>query len=346
MKIIYLLFILLYSHTGYVHAQKGNDSMQPHKQIHVKPIRYNFPPEQELYGKLKTYRTDSTVSRIHYMEFNSKANVSERVRQALLRLLKNEWTDAEKEIYIASRHKREYASFYQRNTQGIEKLIGDLNYDTVMLIVNKEVQQRFLQEVNNEINNRGVDPEVIKTVAWLDMKELIPFLKVKLLGNTNQYDREAVGLALARLGDTTYENYFSNYKNQVIRQSTNIDYQDWRSIYQKSFEELAYIATQKSVFHIYEWMDTIRRTAYIIACGQEPDNNTEFISTSLINKLRSFINNADFKKIAEKLYYNNPGKSEPIFLRSKPELIIDIRNWLIANKGRYIINREFFYNGY
>lgn len=302
-------------------------------------ISYPLPLEQAVYNQLKSYRQDSNISRIYFANFNNKINVSPRVKLSLLHMLKNEWTEEEREAYTNSRVKRDFTRFLEGNIKNLKQEIQGLNSDTVMTVINKALQKKFLQEINNEINNGTVDPEIIKTVAWLDMKEVIPFLKITFLNNAKQYERHIVALALARLGDTTYENYISNYKNQFIRHK-DLANGNWRELYEKSFDELAFIGTQNSVYHIHEWMDTIR-TTYIVSDGNTPNTRT-FVSTYLIERLRRLIKNPELTQIVDKLYTLTDYTHVDVFVRATPELVTEVKKWLIINRGKYIINREYF----
>ncbi len=273
----------------------------------------NYPTKEEIMSHLSTRPGGG----LNYRVLNS-CNYDSSVKNRLLYLLDWEWTQNEINTHAEKEFKKigypkivdDYASKKAKGNDSIYKAIRD-SYAI-------EVKKKLVPEM------RVLD-EVVYAVGQMDIKEAIPQLR-KALYDTLHYDIESVELALARLGDKELETRILNR----YKYNPKLKGQDWVTEFGWAYGKYTYIASQESYYCYHEWLDTSKMY------NQLDDNYKADVKCAynVILRMYYWILNEDLHN------YLQINFKFPYETTTNNELILYCRNWLIANKGKYIIRRH------
>ncbi len=256
---------------------------------------------------------------VFYLLFKNKCNVTDEVRKKMLYHLDWRWTKNEIDAYLEV-YFNDVKNFYRVDTlakiasKGSDSLYK-VSYDSIEKVIKAIEYSKMDFYVNNDI---------ILGVAYADIREAIPILK-NGIKNPAHYHMNRVELALARFGDKKLQKkIIDGCKNKA-----DINRKDWLDDFlYGDAEKLLFISSQESVCKINEWMDTSKVLNNRMASGRSKKYKTAMF---IISILKRTINNVDFQKLTES--FNYEAKDDVNNL-----LIINCKNWLLKNKGKYKIN--------
>jgi hypothetical protein len=257
---------------------------------------------------------------VFYSHFNNKCNVTDEVRKRMLYHLDWRWSKDEIENYL-ERYFNEYKSYFRVDTLAkIASKGNDSLYKVSYDSIKKTIKTTAYSEINYGINN-----DIVYGVAYAYIKEAIPILQ-KAIKNPAYFNTNAVELALARFGDKKLqEKIIDKCKNKA-----EINGHEWLNEFLfGDAEKLLFISSQGSICKINEWMDTSKIMYY----RQTDISKTKRYKAAMfiISILKRAINNVDFQKLTES--FNYEAKDDVNNL-----LILNCKNWLLKNKGKYKIN--------
>lgn len=305
-----------------------------------------YPPTGELMEFLMSYHSEARGHIGFFIPYYcfTKINVTPEVKQALFSILKNEWTFHEvKNMWVAVLNssdggiKRKY--IFEKKAEELSKRNQrkDMTYGEKYVQSYDNVTKTFRDILERRIKEWSVEDWDMITIAWLGYKEAIPLLKEQLRradSTGNLSCKEGAEIALAKLGDSA-----SLQKVLTINEERLKNY-----LPQNNFSDIAaklyFIGTQESIFRISRLMDTTKR----FASNVEDDKNLNGYasSTFLFDQLLRVLDNKSLHSIfanlkkgenASDVYRENRDGIKPA------ETIIKVRDWLIANKGKYEINK-------
>jgi hypothetical protein len=252
--------------------------------------------------------------------FIETCNVNDSIKKRLRYLLRWQWTKDEIEAYYTKKLIT-YKKIYQVEEKSSQISKGnDSIYIHVKDSIETEIRKNELKydiEYNNILN---VSEGIILAIGWLNMKETIPFLRDSAL-NSKYYDKVSVELALARMGDKKLQ------KKIIVacRNTFNIK-EDFVNDYNNKFRKLVYIGTQESLYQLHEFIDTSK---YI------PLNSKGTMTSFALKIVQNF-----------KIVFGNDEINKLIKLTGDEydydtKSILAIKQWIIKNKGKYIIKKGF-----
>lgn len=277
----------------------------------------NYPTTQVVLQTLK----EKPVLGIDGSNFSLKCNVKDTVVKRLLYLLNPTWDSAEIENYLAREVKAQDTWFNitetaKRISKGNDS-IYKVKYDSIVNYwkadFKKDMQKEHILDFNNNL---------LKVVAFLEIKQAIPIIK-KYFNSYNSFDAE---LALARLGNKTLQKKITANSNPP---KDNIDGESWLDNMNESVRNLMFIGTQESIYSINNWLDTSKYYT-VNSVG-----SSGMAAYRVLGALSDFILNIDFQEKIKNIDFSGqcPCPSDIIF---------DIKEWLLKNKGIYIINRTIY----
>lgn len=252
--------------------------------------------------------------------FVEGCNINDSIKKLLKYHLRWQWTKAEIESYLITnleKHKKVYQVSEKVNAiaNGNDSIFKKVKDSIENVILKKELEYDI--SVNHIF---GVAELTVLTVGWLNMKETIPFLKNIALKDSAHYAKWSVELALARLGDKKLQKQIIN--NCIGYSKPELDFE--KDFYSK-YKKLVYINTQESLYQLHEFIDTSK---YVILTNE--------ILTSFANRIIQdfptvFANEELIKLIkltGDEYDYNL-------------NAILNVKKWIIANKGKYKIKKWF-----
>lgn len=254
-------------------------------------------------------------------------NVNDSVKKRLLYLLIPEWTKAEIDNYINKEVNKRYDWYdIEKTAKSISKGNDSLYKVSIDSLVNywKGYQRKQFYEQNL----MGVDAGVLKTVAFLDIKEAVPIIQKYF----NSYNKDLARLCLARLGIVSLQ-------KEIIKTcdyNTSMNGTGWNKQLTTVANKLCFIATQESIYKLEEWMDSTKE----FPASAHSKSGKGYKSAGLvIEYLSHILLNKDFldliKPVNEigEIYYNMVDN----------KLIETCKKWLKKNKGKYKINRKYYF---
>jgi hypothetical protein len=257
---------------------------------------------------------------INPSSFVEECNVNDSIKKRLRYLLRWQWTkneineyykknlDTYKNIYLVDEKARKISN----GNDSIYKISKDsIEYEIIKNELKYDIE-------HNHIFN--VKKELVLTIGWLNMKETVRFLKDSAL-NSKYYDKVSVELALARMGDKKLQKKII----AACRNSSNIK-EDFVNDYNNKFCKLVYIGTQESLYQLHEFIDTSK---YIPLNSK--GTMTSF-ALKIVQNFKTVFGNDEINKLIKLTgdEYDYDTKS-----------ILAIKQWIIKNKGKYIIEKGF-----
>jgi hypothetical protein len=269
------------------------------------------------------------VLQIYPRDFLKGCNVTETMINRILYLLNWQWTEAEIEQYNEAIFD-EYENIFNIKSIALKLANGnDFLYKQALDSLKKQLMP-FVTKKYGESHAFRVDAGLVLLAGKLDIKSAIPKLNEALL-DTIHYNKWALELALARLGNKSIEDKILN----ECKYDSSLDGKNWSNDFILKAKKLGFIATQKSIFKFVKWLDTAKYFA------RTPSGGVRVKSAAyVISFLSNIIQNEEFLAIIKpfKADYDDD------FGQVTNNMIIQCREWLIKNKGKYILNRDGFDN--
>ena len=257
--------------------------------------------------------------------FFKEKNISSSVKNRLLSLIDYKWSVDEYEIFVNFQRMNNKESFisYAKELSKNDNLRYLMIYDSLVLD-----QEKTIRDQVKKTNFLKVNDNILKTTAFLDFPEAKDLL-TEHINDSIHYNTQVIKLCLARLGEIKFQNEI--IKNCSYVNSANED--EWLNNYKNIAAQLIFIASQESVYHLKDWLVTNRNVYNPLYIHIHNRNGY-----TVVSHLISLIKNQDFVD----------GVSKYVDLKTIPddweniEVIDFCKNWLIKNKGNYIINRNFY----
>lgn len=282
----------------------------------------DLPTSRELLVILKN-RPFSEIDFDHLL-LNKKCNVNDTLKKRLVHLVKWQWTKTEINHYVSESLKENYDGFeIESNAKNISKGNNAAYIKAVDSLV--RFWKQYILRHMNENDAFFVSSQIVLSVCYLDMKETIPLLQ-KARTDSLHYDRDIVELGLARLGDKTSQARVLA-KNKY---TANLDGREWLNANMETFSKLIFMASQQSVYQIHEWLDP-SKTFNPLSEG----DSKEKCSVRVLGSLFSIIKNKDFQDLVKAFPESASAVTDAI--------VYAFKQWLIKNKGSYIIDRNAAY---
>ncbi len=290
----------------------------------------------ELWSRLKTYNTLQEANGIYVQFLPEKKDITDSMKWKILSILKREWPDS------VIKYKVDFAfSSYKEHFNGLlwdKKLIDSIfliagrtngYFDSTLHFVYDSMGLDFKRDFERQLRNTPVPSEILLTAAALKIKEAIPIIKKDLASTFHFMDTSAAELALAGLGDESLQKKY--YKNRIPDGGFN------------DFINLAYvIGNQESISKLVSYFDTTKYNFYSTEDGPDTTHRV-YLAEDVITVIFGLIKNKDFIDgyLKQSLFKNKYGQTPSYILNTingaflTKEQIIYVRNWLIANRGKY-----------
>jgi hypothetical protein len=276
----------------------------------------NTPDSTRLIDNLSQYPMVSYRPSVYI----NNCNVTNTLKSRLVyRLFNWQWPERKVIELVNSKFQEAKLSFdIERKARLISK--NDSSYRKNLALLTKKAKQ-MLQQRLDSMGYFKVDNNVILTIAWLNLKETVKFLREKAIKDSFHYDTETVKLALARFGDKKHLESLINAESRI-----NIKEVALFQAFDKSFKRMAFLKTQESVFQLNRWIDEN------FVDEMNSKGTKGYLASSFLFDLNRLILNEEFKVITKRGYVDE--------YNCKNELIT-VRTWLINNKGKYLLNDKF-----
>ncbi len=253
--------------------------------------------------------------------FSLKCNVNDSVIKRLVYLLNPAWDSAEIEYYLIKEVKKQDSWFKISETaKKISKgddSIFKIKYDSIINYWKADFKEDMQKEHIFDFNKN-----ILRVVAFLEIKQAIPIIK-KYFNNYNNFEAE---LALARLGNKIFQKKIIANSNPP---KDNIDGESWLDNMSISVGNLMFIGTQESIYPIANWLDTSKYYT-VNSVG-----SSGMAAYKVLGILSDFILNKDFQEKIKNIDFSGQ-------CPCTTDIILDVKKWLQKNKGKYIINRNFY----
>jgi hypothetical protein len=284
-------------------------------QIRIYPCN-RFPTSSQLFKTL----ANKPVINIHSSSFRLRCNINDSIKSRLLYLLTPQVTEQELNDFAEREVKENYDSYkIEDKAKYIAKENDTLYKKTVDSIIKcfKEYHKReFLKN-----NYLAVDASILRTVAYLNLKEAIPIIKKYL----HSYNLGVAELCLARLGSRELQ-------NKIIKGNTvnnTLIHDDWLNDFESKFKILTFINTRESIYQLHAWIDTTHRFTVSSSGGEG------WAAYRVIAYLKEVIMNPDFQLLTK----NIDGLG---FCPCSANDVLNVKAWMIANRNKYELNNEFY----
>ena len=233
-----------------------------------------------------------------------KEDFDERARKRLITLLRRQYSQEEESLYIKDATKYIFAdTFYiAQVAYGINKTYREAK-DSIMLTILAEYKKELYEK-------KGYSIHIPLLMGWLNMRECIP-----LLDSIQSVEGDiSTMMALARLGNKEYQEYFLKHKGN----DKNVNF---------------YIGTQDLIAKYGNELYSDEKRIFISG----PPHLTEAVPI-VYNVIIDLQNNIlNFPKLITKkqVHFQKDIDSLPDGVLEKA------RQWMKENKGKYILNPDF-----
>lgn len=303
-----------------------------------------YPTADSLLKLLNSYRSDEILT-VHPDDFSPEHNVNDKVKQTLLCLLKNEWdADLLEEKFEAYKLTHPYSDYFEWHfwNGGLHDSIARLSsriggrFDSVYHAFYERKFFDYKEAYFVLLRSIPVRDEIILSAARAGVREAIPFLKEILASGNKGYAAPIVEVALAIFGDPFYLEKFYRKHAELVEMKT------WEVfLINADVYYLRIIKTQESYFRISDWMDTAKMYRAFTE-NDDPDAPLIYHSADVVPTVLFAIRNHDLRDSIVKLPWRNlvpfPQRSFYHRLDISKEQIQFIKEWMIRNRGRYILN--------
>lgn len=257
--------------------------------------------------------------------YSWRCNITDSIRRRLLYLLHWKWTASEIKTSVVHQLQEEKQwAILEVKAQKIT-YADSTRYQLVLdSIIDTEIPGRMqaMKEGHTFVVNRNL----ILAAGHLGMKEAIPLL-MKGLSDTVHYPAQAVALTLAKLGHKPLQ-------NKLIAACTydaSLNGKAWLEAFSTKGYQLLFMATQRSIAGLAVWLDSSKMHA-----AKSTGKIDTKSAIEVLFHLSQIIVNKDFHKLLDEYaphFYDFGGVTG--------KMIEAAKQWMLANKGRYIINRDY-----
>jgi hypothetical protein len=257
---------------------------------------------------------------LYHRDFRTDCNITDSVKKRLLYLLHWEWTKEEINEYLRKNIKHN-KGFYEIEKRALSVSTNNdslykIAYDSIVNVINQSILSSLPKNIDNGI---------IYTVAFLNLKEAVPILQ-KGLTAPEYYNHTLVELALARLGNKELQTKIIN--NCIYNK--NLNNIEWVDDYKRKIaRKLIFVSSQESIYKLEQWLDTSK--VYTLIPDRKPDGKSAYV---VLADLKHIILNIDFQELLKE-FNGDPRR------KMDNTLILVCKEWLIKNKGKYEINKNY-----
>jgi hypothetical protein len=292
----------------------------------------NYPLSSVLFNGL----CSKPVKLYYANDYIIDVNVNDTIKNKLIELLDFQWSMDEIDEYLDIQYEIskkalnfDFEADYNSQKNGKKNYLKKVSNYNIQRIAFRNEQLNYL--IRDHLTS--INPKIIMLLGSLDIKKSIPKL-YPLLIDSVQYSKFALELALARMGDAVLQSKILN--SSSLEYDIYADDRQWLDFYSLKSRTLIYLNTQQSIFKLSEWLDTSKNYCTLShGCGNVKPSN------QVVYDLYKIIENKDFSDSVSKIV--NVKKS--FFDWEEKEsvaVILFCKNWLINNRGNYVLNRKYF----
>jgi len=248
-------------------------------------------------------------------------NVNDSIKKRLLYLLEPTWTQAEIKRYVDSNILND--EFYKISLPNIAKRKAKDNDSLYNVILDSLLHRYSSKQLSDNIKYGlfNVRNSILYSVAMLYMYEAVPIIRK----NIQHYNRNVAELCLARLGDTALQ---AKILRENVYTGGNIEGKAWLNNLNQQFPRLAFLRQQEGIYEMRNWLDTTITYRFV-------EGKISWAAYHVIRRLSLIIENKDFKALIDD---DDMDKS---FCPCNGAALMRVKQWLIDNKGKYIISKEY-----
>ena len=229
-----------------------------------------------------------------------KEDFDERARKRLITLLRRQYSQEEEELYV-----KNYTKYIFADTFYIAQAAHEINkpYEDVK----DSIRLAILNKYKTQLYEESYSIYIPLLMGWLGMREYIP-----LLDSIQNIDGDvSVMMALARMGNKEYQDFFLNHKENDMYVNFYIGTQDLIAKY------------GNELYSDKKRMIVSRTEPIPIVYNVIIDLQNEILNfPKLINRKSYFILQKDIDNLP-------------------PGVLEEARQWMKENKGNYILNPDF-----
>ena len=255
--------------------------------------------------------------------YRLNCNVDDAIKKRMLYLLNWQWTQEELNEYV-NRDMSERKDFYNIDKRASTTSKGD-----------EQKQKQAVDSITTMIRAEKMDQAskfkvpggLLLTVAHLGFVEARPIL-IEALKDSIHYNKADVELALAKLGD-------ANMQQKIISRSAydnSLSGRAWTDKFEKDGRKLVFIASQESIYQLHHWLDASKM--YASKAGRAPDTKNAAL---VLGYLYEVLLNSDFRELVKPFKAPYGDDYEQV----TDQMISSAKNWLIKNKGKYMVNKDY-----
>ncbi len=205
-------------------------------------------------------------------------------------------------------------------------------YDSVYRRMYDSAVNIFKSVKEQEIKEAPVQDEILFFVSLANLKEAIPIIKREMKsGYKPPFDVETAEIALAGLGESEYLAKVLKRHQDYVKRRIWISEEMVKDA--TALETI--IETQESMALMADWMDTTHTYQQASEVRNDPNAVVRYQSAGLVPNLLTVIKNKDFIEGYQKVQPTNQPVNYMDDYNVTKEHILFIRNWLLANKGKY-----------
>jgi len=248
-------------------------------------------------------------------------NVNDSIKKRLLYLLEPTWTQAEIKRYVDSNILND--EFYKISLPNIAKRKAKDNDSLYNVILDSLLHRYSSKQLSDNIKYGlfNVRNSILYSVAMLYMYEAVPIIRK----NMQHYNRDVAELCLARLGDTALQ-------AKILRENVYTpgitNGRAWINNLDVKLARLAFLRHQEGIYEIRNWLDTTITYRFI-------EGKKSWAAYHVIKGLSLIIENKDFKALID------DDEMDKSFCPCNGAALMRVKQWLIDNKGKYIISKEY-----
>lgn len=257
---------------------------------------------------------------LNIRDFRLNCNVSDTVKNKLLKLLNPIWDSIDIENYLDNEMK-EKESWFEISEKA--RKLSD-NSDSLYKVKRDSLIKYYKTIIRNELKNNNVfqfNNNLLRLVAYLDIKAALPIIEK----NNRYYDSTISEFSLAKLGRKDKQKDIFNKMVPNLRLTGD----EWFKDFESKFHGLSFIGNQEAIFLISNFLDT---TQYFTLTSNGALGKSSY---KIIGYLRDIIKNKDFLALTDSIDIDG-------YCPCSNTLITKIKIWFKLNRGHYIINREYY----
>lgn len=309
------------------------------------PKARTFPKADSLLFCLASYHS-GTIKPIYPLLFSPKRNVNDAVKAKLLSLIERRWTRGELNLklqayLIRNPFKRDFewrfwnAGIHDSITDWSTR-IGGNGFDSIYHSVYDSLEVLYKQAFEKSLIEAIVPDELVLSAAAAQVKQAIPILKKDLIDSVHYFNAETAEMALAVLDDKEFKQKYLQWHRSVVSKET------WTlDDINKDASILMLMNTQESLSMLADWLD-ISKTYKQYSEDDDPKMPNVLFSSHVVPILLTIIQNKDLKEgvLRQPWRTDIPGLSSSFYFNTaiSKEQVQFIKQWMIANKGKYEIN--------